>query len=725
MAVVVAVLAAAPAQAAGLRAGAGRADITPPTGYFMMGWVRGDAVLQGQHTRLFARALVLERDGRKVALVAADLGAIPGGLVVHAGQALKDRGFSEANILVSASHTHAAPTGIYNFATYNTVFMTATTPTAQNVGGELDPQLYAFMVRQVTEAIRRADDDLAPAAAAWGHTRLSGLTANRSLEAHLANHGIVRDFGTAEVADDPLGYEETIDPEVSVLRVDKVRTRRRIPIGMWSAFANHGTVNPHTFTVANADHHGSATRVVEKTLRRRGRVPAGQEVVNAFGNTDEGDVSAGLERRGPAWADEVGRREGAAFLRAWRSAGRRLTRTPALDIRWTRVCFCGQEVEGGRVDDQAVVGLPLITGSEEGRGPLYDVTHEAFEGRTSPIDAGEQGHKIPLLTDYQRGTPNVVPLMAVRVGRAVVASIPGEMTAAMGRRVRDAMTAESGLRTVLSGLANEYLSYFVSPEEYDRQHYEGGSQMYGRLSSNLLKGALADLAKRLADGRPAPEPHPFDATNGISAEAAPFPPGAESGTVLAQPAPVKRLERATFAWQGGARGYDRPVDRSFVTIERRVKRRWRRYADDLGLQVLWRVDDEGRHSAQWEVPHSAPRGSYRFVVTANRYRVESAPFAVRPTDRLSVLRLRARRKGRVVVRLAYPGADAEDDLTWRPAFARGGRVTFSVTGKRRRVRRARGRTFTVAAPAGASVTVAPGDARDRFGNTNADALPAG
>jgi neutral ceramidase len=714
-------LAAGPAGAAGLRAGAGRADITPPTGYFMMGWVRGDAVLQGAHTRLYARAIVLERDGRKVALVAADLGAIPGGVVVQAGEALRDRGFSETNILVSASHTHAAPTGIYNFPTYNTVFMTSGTPTSQNVGGELDPQLYAFMVRQVTEAIRRADDDLAPAAAAWGRTRLLGITANRSLEAHLANHGIIKDWGAASVADDPYDYAETIDPNVTVLRVDKVLRRgRRRPIGMWSTFANHGTVNPATFTVANADHHGAATRVVERTLRRSGKVPASQEVVDAFGNTDEGDMSSGLDRRGPAWAEEVGRREADAFLRAWRSAGRRLSRTPELDLRWTRVCFCGQEVEGGRVGDQAVVGLPLITGSEEGRGPLYDITHEHFEGRTSPIDAGAQGHKIQILPDFSAGTPKAVPLLAVRVGDELVVSVPGEMTEAMGRRVREAVSAATGLSAVISGLANEYLSYFTSPEEYDRQHYEGGSTMYGRLSSNLLKGSLTDLAARLVHGQPAPEPYAYDSTNGVTADAAPFPPGPESAGALEQPRDVERLAQATFAWQGGERGYDRPVGRAFVTVERRVKKRWRLHSDDLGLQIVWRVDDSARYEAHWEVPHTAPAGKYRFVVTGNRYRLESSPFAVRRTDDLAVVRRAG--AGSVRVRLAYPRHD--DDLTWRPAFARGGRVTFSVDGRRKRVR-SRGLTFSLKAPRGASVTVPAGGARDRYGNTNADALPAG
>src|SRR3954465_12473667 len=128
-----AALAAAPASAGTLRAGVGRADITPRTGYYMMGWVRSDAVLHGQHTRLFARAIVLERDGHKVALVAMDANGISGGIVTEAARRLADRGFSEQNILVSASHTHAAPAGWYAFDSYNTVFMTAGSPTDYNL----------------------------------------------------------------------------------------------------------------------------------------------------------------------------------------------------------------------------------------------------------------------------------------------------------------------------------------------------------------------------------------------------------------------------------------------------------------------------------------------------------------------------------------------------------------------------------------------------------------
>ena len=56
-------LALAPAQAQGaeLRAGVGKADITPRTGYYLGGWTRADRVAKGQHTRLHSRALVLQQ----------------------------------------------------------------------------------------------------------------------------------------------------------------------------------------------------------------------------------------------------------------------------------------------------------------------------------------------------------------------------------------------------------------------------------------------------------------------------------------------------------------------------------------------------------------------------------------------------------------------------------------------------------------------------------------
>jgi hypothetical protein len=670
-----------------LRAGAGKADITPKTGYYLGGWTRADRIAGGQHTRLFSRAIVLQRGEKKLALVSIDLFMVPGGLVKHVGDRLKDLGFSEQNVLISASHTHSGPGGYGNFPTLNSA-----APSTQTVTDPFsfydffnappaDPQLYAFLLNQISASVKRAHDDLAPAAAGWGEERILGLTRNRSLEAHLNNHGMLLPYGQGREEMDPEGgYVHTVDPEVNVLRVDQVRKGRRIPIGAWSTFANHGTVTKSEFQFYNADHHASAARVFEQRVRAAGKVPAAQEIVNVYGNSDEGDMSAGLNRSGPAASDYVGRIEASSMFRAWRRA--KLSRRPALDTRWTRMCFCGQETEGGPVDDHSEVGVPFLTGSEEGRGPLYDITHDHYEGRRNEAGTGPQGKKYALRIG---DVPPRVPLLAARVGSRAIVTVPGEATKEVGTRIRAAVSAaigEAGIqRTVISGLAQEFVLYFTTPEEYDAQHYEGGNTHFGRQSSNLLRDEIAKLARTLARGEKAPDAAEFDPTNGVSPEGPAYGDGAERGSVLQEPGDVMRLERAQLRWQGGPEGLDRPVDKPFVTAERQVKGKWRRYDDDLGLAMLWKVDADGVHDAQWEVPRMAPAGTYRLVVTAKRYRLESKPFAVRPSTKLKLVQEGDR------VSAEYPAAVKDVDLTYRPRTAplrsvRFGKRTVKAKGHR-------------------------------------------
>src|SRR5215218_3322367 len=137
LAVVAAVMGFMAAPAAGatkLRAGAGRADITPDTGHYLGGWTRADRTAKGTQTRLYARTIVLERGGRKLALVSIDLFMVPGGLTKQIGDGLAARGFSEQNVLISASHTHSGPGGYANFPTLNSA-----APSLQTVG---DPSTF-------------------------------------------------------------------------------------------------------------------------------------------------------------------------------------------------------------------------------------------------------------------------------------------------------------------------------------------------------------------------------------------------------------------------------------------------------------------------------------------------------------------------------------------------------------------------------------------------------
>jgi neutral ceramidase len=717
-----------------LKVGVGRADITPPTGYDSFGYVRADGRIEGALSRLWAKVIVLEQGNRKLALVAEDLGGIPGGMLEHAIARVADRGFSVRNVLNSATHTHSGPTGFFNFPTYNTVFMSVNSPTDFDLAGSRDPRLYSFMVDRLATAIRRADRDLGPGRLGWGRTKLVGPTVNRSLEAHLRNHGLEVGVGAGTLADDPLGADHTLESSVDVLRVDRRHRGRWIPAGLWTNFANHGTVVKYQFRYYNRDHHGSAADLTERQMRRRGKVPFGRRVVTVYGNGAEGDQSAGLEHDGPAGADEVGREEGREIMRAWERAGERMRRRARLGTRWTRMCFCGQQTAAGRVAEEGRFGLGQFTGSDEARGPLYDVTRVSFEGWTAPDTGDPQGRKV--VVDIPVDLPTAVPLTVARIGDRLIGTIPGEPTKQTGARTRKALiraSAGSGVkRALISGLTNEFTSYYATAEEYDAQHYEGAATLYGRATAAAVEEVLAELAAALAVRRPAPAPHDYDQTNGVADSGGPYPEGAEEAQPLAQPDDrARRLGAPTFSWRGGPRGYDRPLDRAFIRVQRKAgtgRRAWRTVdRDNNGLRILWYVDDEGRYTARWEPALGAPLGTYRFQVRGRRYRIHSDAFELRSSRALEVTELDAA-PGRVAVALRYPEPishegiddpppDVDADLTARPKRARKGFVRFLVDGRRRVADPVDGR-FEVAAPADARVEIAPGAARDRHGNRN-------
>ena len=141
-----------------------RADITPPTGYPLLGWALGDARALGQHTRLFARALVLQRGSRRLGPRRRgpehDRGR-PRGPGGAAG------GLRPADVILSASHTHAGPTGYSNFLFKDAAFPTQAAP--DSGVSEPDPLLYTFLVRRLALVLTRAARTSLPPRRAGAH----------------------------------------------------------------------------------------------------------------------------------------------------------------------------------------------------------------------------------------------------------------------------------------------------------------------------------------------------------------------------------------------------------------------------------------------------------------------------------------------------------------------------------------------------------------------------
>ena len=110
------------------------------------------------------------------------------------------------------------------------------------------------------------------------------------------------------------------------------------------------------------------------------------------------------------------------------------------------------------------------------------------------------------------------------------ARAPRRSARGCGRRSGPRWRARACSRVVVSGLANEFILYFTTPEEHDRQHYEGGQTLFGRSSSTLVNEESATLAGRLVRGLPAQDAFPLDPTNGVRPDGPPYPSGAASGS---------------------------------------------------------------------------------------------------------------------------------------------------------------------------------------------------
>lgn len=101
--------------------------------------------------------------------------------------------------------------------------------------------------------------------------------------------------------------------------------------------------------------------------------------------------------------------------------------------------------------------------------------------------------------------PDIVPIQLLRIGKMVIAGIPGEITNVAGIRLRRSIMSDfavSGSVVALSTYANHYSGYITTREEYDMQHYEGASTLYGPGTLQAYQQEYSKLAAALRTGTP-------------------------------------------------------------------------------------------------------------------------------------------------------------------------------------------------------------------------------
>ena len=687
-----------PTPAGPIRAGAAAADITPPIGTPMFaytarsGLANPESMLQiigdpdqnlyaksfvpseGIHTRVRARALVIAQHGRKYALVQADLGGLPYALTQEVARRIGDLGISGERLMLAATHTHSSTGPIWP----------ADSSGYAALGGDaFDPRAFELTAQGIEEAIRAADLGLEPARLGTAVVELRGASRNRAFDAFRRNPDVPAGESDARRA--------AIDPDLTVIRVDAADGR---PIAAWSNFAVHPTSFGDENLLFSGDNVATAERVAERGMAAAaalaGRAPSPERPpVNIWTNSHEGDVSpdGGPDRDGTealqyvpnsfASANLAGSRVGEGILRAWRTAGSSMRNQVALDARRTFVAFDGTPGDSEPVGPLAVLGAGGIV---------------ADDGVCAPTDnfAGPgQGRKFPALVGAGL-VPSVNPVAVWRIGELGIVALPSEVTTQMGRRIRNSLLDRSRgafERVAMAGLANGYVSYTATPEEYDYCGYEGSFTLFGRRQGARWADVAGATLAALLEGLPgdgAAEP-PSLGLGGPNAAPVDQTPGA--GQVVAQPAPeVRRHGRATFSWNGGDPAVDAPRGRTFVALERMEDGAWRTVGTEDSEYDITALGADGVWTETWQFDTCDPLGSYRFRVTgvADRgsgpapYEVVSESFQLLPTPPLVPgAPVVEGEQASVTATYADPG---EDVLLALPRRVRSGAATLSANG---------------------------------------------
>ncbi|MEM6292070.1 MAG: neutral/alkaline non-lysosomal ceramidase N-terminal domain-containing protein [Myxococcota bacterium] len=485
--------------------GAATVDITPPVGYGMAGHAIEARTSVGVWTRLRAHAVAIEdRDGTPVILIATDLWAVSGALTDAVVERLQTKhglaSLGRAQLVLAATHTHHGPGHAHTAPGY-----------ADHAGSEpgFDATLFAWLTNRLADAAASAYAARRPATLEHHAVAVPTLARNRSLAPFLANADAsalleanavlpgCRHPANATPADlatdtDPC---HAVDPELTTLVARDANTEAVIAVA--GVFGVHATAMPNRTPVYQGDLFGIAARDATDRLARAGH----DDAVVALFTGPEGDVSPNWDTQGRGAATLLGGALGEAVVASLDTPGQTLAGTAGYGLAradLSSVSVANQDP--GRTGRRALPGFGQFGGAEDGRTRM---TRWA-EGKTArrPRRRGH-GTKRPAmppplvaLAHPKAHFPSVVPVGVVSLGPLSFVALPGEFTTMMGQRIEAGVSdaRQNAGPTVAISLAGDYLSYFTTPQEYDLQHYEGASMMYGRLAGVAVADAAASLA---------------------------------------------------------------------------------------------------------------------------------------------------------------------------------------------------------------------------------------
>ncbi|MBN1446412.1 MAG: neutral/alkaline ceramidase [Bacteroidetes bacterium] len=620
----------------GYRFGSGIADITGPAAECgMMGYSMIKQRTNGIHMRLRSRAFIIGEGPCRIVFVTAEIGMIFQGVSLAVLQALRQRYgglYTEENVCLTATHTHAGPGGYSHYALYNL--------------GTLgyDEGNFRIIVDGIVTSIERAHRqyearDPGVIRIITGEVEHVGF--NRSPEAYERNPRTERDT-----------YGSDISKTMTLLRFEDaggngVATLNWLPL--------HPTNLGNTNTLISPDNKGYAAWLFEKEMGTDHREEGG--FVAGFAQSECGDVSPNIwgypDGINDFWRmKEIGRRQYVAARRLYGEATEEL-RGP-LDCRhryleMANILIDPRWIQDGVTGDSgpvrtcpAAIGISKVAGSsEDGRGLRFIPEGMTFGGTYLPdfiVDrAIQECHRekaILLVTGKTKPhpwTPQVLPAQLLRIGQLGMIALPSECTTMAARRLKEAVRIEMpDLRyLIVACYANAYAGYITTREEYAAQHYEGASVHFGPYTLNAWQQECNRLAAAMHAGAPvAGALQPPDLSDvqvlrqpGVIVDAKPL--FKRWGSVYREPKKQYiRGETAEAVFRGAHPRNDFMTQDSFLFIERAESGTWTVIARDEDPETIFKWERHGIAASlitiRWIIPFETSPGIYRIRHTGYR-----------------------------------------------------------------------------------------------------------
>ncbi|TYZ67856.1 hypothetical protein PybrP1_003287 [[Pythium] brassicae (nom. inval.)] len=615
------------------RIGVGKADITGPAAeVVMMGYADSSQKSAGILNRLYARAFVVEDTDTqaRVVFVNSDLAAVF--QLVHQ-EVLKQLGakyngvYTEQNVVLHATHTHAGPGGSSAYFLYDV-----------SIFGYINEN-FEVIVSGILKAIDEAHNSVAPGSIRFNKGTILNGGKNRSPPAYLANPQAERDQ-----------YASDHDTDLRLLQFRDAQDNLRGVLGFFPVHPTSLTQKNH---LVSGDNKGFAEFLLED------KYPG---VIAGIGISNAADVSPNLIDNG----DGTFRGEGATDVDSAEIIGRRQAdklkdrvATPSEPYA-DRTCpaIVGQNFGAGTEDGR---GLDAFTEGNLNANPLFRAIGAILKEPPAWVKDCQSKNKVPLLATGLMGpvpwTPEVLPVQVVRIGQIGLAVTNFEVSTMSGRRIRT--TVKNVLKSVgvteveVASISNAYAQYLTTKEEYSQQNYEGASTLFGPNQLAAVQQELARVAAAVADPSfpldVGPTPRQFDRTKllnfqtGVVMDTVPL--GKKFGALRSDAQatyPVGATVAVTFY---GAHPKNKlSAVASFCDVEQEINGNWVTVLTDAHWDVRYRWSrngiSESNSVCEWKIRpggRSSVAGRYRLrhrgfskplIGAISAYEGVSSPFLV-------------------------------------------------------------------------------------------------